>query len=92
MQSFKVVVFNEVGLHARPAAVFVQSAAKFKSKIKIRNLTNGKDFVDAKSILAVLMLGVSKDHLVEVEITGDDETLAADKLKQIIDSNFAGYL
>ncbi len=92
MQSFKAVIINEVGLHARPAAIFVQAAAKFKSKIKIRNLTNGKDFVDAKSILGVLMLGVSKDHQVEVEITGDDETLAAETLLQIIDSNFAGKI
>jgi phosphotransferase system HPr (HPr) family protein len=92
MQSFQAVVVNEVGLHARPAAVFVQSAAKFKSQIRIRNITNGKNFVDAKSILGVLMLGVSKDHQVEIEISGEDEALAAEKLKQIIDSNFAGIL
>ncbi|MBN1538114.1 MAG: HPr family phosphocarrier protein [Anaerolineales bacterium] len=92
MQSFRVVVVNEVGLHARPAAIFVQSAAKYKSEIKIRNLTNGKDFVDAKSILGVMMLGVSKDHQVEVEICGEDENAAAEKLKQIIDSDFEGLL
>jgi phosphotransferase system HPr (HPr) family protein len=79
MQKFQAVVINEVGLHARPAAVFVQSAAKFKSSIRIRNLTNGKDFVDAKSILGVLVLGVSKDHLVEVEINGEDEVGACGK-------------
>lgn len=92
MQSFQAVVINEVGLHARPAAVFVQSAAKFKSSIRIRNLTNGKDFVDAKSILGVLILGVSKDHRIEVEINGEDEDAAAEKLKAIIDSNFEGFL
>lgn len=92
MQKFQAVVINEVGLHARPAAIFVQSAAKFKSSIRIRNLTNGKDFVDAKSILGVLVLGVSKDHLVEVEINGEDEVAAAEKLKAIIDTNFEGLL
>lgn len=92
MQSFQAVVVNEVGLHARPAAVFVQTAGKFKSAIKIRNLTNGKDFVDAKSILGVLILGVSKDHLVEVEVTGEDELEAAKMLKDIIDNNFKGLL
>ena len=92
MQIFQAVVFNEVGLHARPAAVFVQSAAKFKSSIRIRNLTNGKDFVDAKSILGVLILGVSKDHRVEVEINGEDEVTAAEKLKAIFDNNFEGLL
>ncbi|NMC14214.1 MAG: HPr family phosphocarrier protein [Chloroflexi bacterium] len=92
MQSFQAVVINEVGLHARPAAVFVQTAAKFKSSVRIRNLTNGKDFVDAKSILGVLILGVSKDHLVEVEVSGEDEVEAAKTLKEIIDSNFKGLL
>ncbi len=92
MQSFQAVVINEVGLHARPAAVFVQAAAKFKSSIRIRNLTNEKNFVDAKSILGVLILGVSKDHCVEVEINGEDEVLAAKTLKQIIDSNFEGLM
>lgn len=92
MQNFQAVVKNEVGLHARPAAVFVQSAAKFKSSIRIRNLTNGKDFVDAKSILGVLILGVSKDHRVEVEINGEDEAAAVEKLKVIFDSNFEGML
>lgn len=92
MKKFQAVVINEVGLHARPAAVFVQSAAKFKSSIRIRNLTNGKDFVDAKSILGVLILGVSKDHLVEVEISGEDEEAGAEKLKAIIDNNFEGLL
>lgn len=92
MQKSQAVVINEVGLHARPAAIFVQSAAKFKSSIRIRNLTNGKDFVDAKSILGVLVLGVSKDHLVEVEINGEDEVAAAEKLKAIIDTNFEGLL
>lgn len=92
MKSFQAVVINEVGLHARPAAVFVQTAAKFKSSVRIRNLTNGKDFVDAKSILGVLILGVSKDHLVEVEVSGDDEAEAAKTLKDIIESNFKGLL
>ena len=92
MQSFTAVVVNDVGLHARPAAVFVQTAAKFKSSIKIRNLTNGKDFVDAKSILGILTLGVSKDHLVEVQLTGEDEQEAAKTLKDIFDNNFKGLL
>jgi len=92
MLSFQAVVINDVGLHARPAAVFVQTAAKFKSSVRIRNLTNGKDFVDAKSILGVLMLGVSKDHQIEVEVNGEDEDAASEKLKAIIENNFEGLL
>ncbi|MBI1879315.1 MAG: HPr family phosphocarrier protein [Chloroflexi bacterium] len=49
MVSNQFIVENEVGLHARPAALFVQTAAKFKSKIKVRNATRGTSFMDAKS-------------------------------------------
>ena len=50
------VVKNETGLHARPASLFVQKAAKFKSTIKIKK--DGKEG-NAKSIISVLSLGAS---------------------------------
>jgi len=92
MEKLKLVVINEVGLHARPAAVFVQTVNKFQSSVRVRNLTNGRDFIDAKSILGVLLLAVSKDHQIEIEIDGVDELQAAEILKTMIESDFAGYL
>lgn len=88
MQKFEVTVINEVGLHARPAAVFAQKACKFKSVIKIRNATIGNDFTNAKSIIGVLSLGVEKNHRVELEIEGEDELQAAEELKALIESDF----
>lgn len=92
MQKLELAVINEVGLHARPAAVFVQTASKFSSSIKVRNLTNGRDFVDAKSILGVLLLGVSQNHIIELDIEGSDELEAAQAIKEMIESDFAGSL
>ena len=69
METGKVKVINEVGLHARPAALFVAKAASFKSDIRIHNATKAGKWVSAKSILGVLTLGVEKDH--EIEITAD---------------------
>jgi len=92
MQRLELVVVNEVGLHARPAAIFVQTANKYKSLIKVRNLTNGRDFMDAKSILGVLILGVGNGHNIEIEIEGEDEIEAANVLKQMIESDFKGLL
>lgn len=92
MQKLELVVTNEVGLHARPAAVFVQTANKYASSIKMRNITNGREFVDAKSILGVLILGVGKNHTIEIEIEGSDEVQAAQTVKELIESDFSGLL
>lgn len=77
-----------MGLHARPAAVFVKTANRFASSIRVRNATQEKDWVDAKSILRVLTLGVEKDHTIEVTAEGDDEHDAINELEKLIRSDF----
>jgi phosphotransferase system HPr (HPr) family protein len=77
-----------VGLHARPASLFVQTANKFQSKVRVKNLTAKGDFVDAKSIIMVLTLGVMKDHEVVIQTDGADADTALDALKSLIENNF----
>lgn len=89
MQTAQLKVTNEVGLHARPAALFVNNAQNFASDILVRNLTTGSDFVDAKSILSILTLGVEKDHEIEISADGSDETEAVKALEQLILSDFS---
>ena len=60
MQVAELEVHNKSGLHARPAATFVKTAAGFRSKVTIENLTRGTNPANAKSLLAVLGCGV--DH------------------------------
>ena len=88
MAEATIQVRHKVGLHARPAALFVQTAAKFSSKIKVRNLTADGNFVDAKSIIMVLTLGVMKDHEVIIQTEGADAEAALDALKALIENNF----
>ncbi|MGE5378712.1 MAG: HPr family phosphocarrier protein [Bacteroidota bacterium] len=83
-----IPVRNKVGLHARPAALFVQTAAKSSCTIKIRNLTTNGGFVDAKSIIMVLTLGVMKDHEVVIQADGPDEETALASLQSLIEGNF----
>jgi phosphotransferase system HPr (HPr) family protein len=90
MQSIALKVINEVGLHARPAAEFVKLAAQFKSKVMVRNLTRASAAVDAKSILSILVLGVEKDHEIELTSEGEDEVQAIQSLRELIESDFAG--
>ena len=89
MQAKTFIIQNQVGLHARPAALFVQTAAKFKAKIKVRNTTRGTPPVDAKSIIGVLGLGVARGHEIEVVAEGEDEQAALEAFTRLIESDFA---
>ncbi len=88
MAEATILVRNKVGLHARPASLFVQTAAKFSSKVKVKNLTANGNFVDAKSIIMVLTLGVMKDHEVVIQTEGEDADAALAALKSLIESDF----
>lgn len=90
MQNIRLNIINEVGLHARPAAEFVKTAAQFKCKLTVRNATKDSASVDAKSILSVLTLGVEKNHEIEISAEGEDEMQAIQTLRELIVSDFAG--
>lgn len=84
----ELTVNSEQGLHARPADLFMRTANKFKSDIQICNLTNRSDFVNAKSILKILALGVYHGYRVQLRISGVDEKEAAAELCSLVNSNF----
>ena len=88
MAEATIQVRHKIGLHARPAAMFVQTATKFSSKVKVKNLTSNGNFVDAKSIIMVLTLGVMKDHEVVIQTDGADADAALEALKSLIEANF----
>lgn len=77
---FEAVVQHPAGLHARPAAKFVEKAATFPCKITIQNLENDKPAANAKSILAVLSLEIARGNRVRVQADGER---AADALKEL---------
>ena len=88
MAEATIQVKHKVGLHARPASLFVQTAAKFSSAIKVKNLSANGNFVDAKSIIMVLTLGVMKDHEIQIQAEGADEADAVAALQALIKNNF----
>ena len=79
-----LTVRHKLGLHARPAAMFVQTANKFKSKIQVQNATKTRGPVDAKSILGVLTLGVVQDDEIALSIDGPDAAEALTALTSLI--------
>jgi phosphocarrier protein HPr len=85
MPEIAVIVRNKVGLHARPAALFVQTAQQFVSDITVAN----KDHrANAKSILNVLTLGANQGAEIVIQAEGEDAESALDALKSLVDANF----
>ncbi|MBL7070100.1 MAG: HPr family phosphocarrier protein [Candidatus Omnitrophica bacterium] len=77
----KITVKNKSGLHARPAALFVQVANKFDSRITVKNDT---EEVNGKSIMGILMLGAEQGSEIIIEAEGHDAQAALVELEKII--------
>ncbi|MCX5701088.1 MAG: HPr family phosphocarrier protein [Candidatus Omnitrophica bacterium] len=77
----ELIVKNKQGLHARPAALFVQVANKFDSRIIVRR---DEEEVNGKSIMGILMLGAEKGSVIIIEADGEDAVLAMEELEKII--------
>lgn len=81
----QVEIKNKLGLHARPAALFVKAAAKFKSDVFV-----GRDEheVNGKSIMGVMMLAAEMGCVLTITVAGVDEKEAMETLVALIDSKF----
>lgn len=86
MYQKEIIVSNQVGLHSRPATFFIQKANEFKSSIWIERENRR---VNAKSLLGVLSLGISRGVEIKISAEGVDETEAVDALIALIANNFA---
>ena len=87
-KSLEITIRHEVGLHARPAAMFVKVANIFLSQITVKNLSNESDQVDAKSILGILSSGVQMNDRIRITAEGEDEDEALAALRDLIANNF----
>jgi phosphotransferase system HPr (HPr) family protein len=85
MQTTSIVVRNKVGLHARPAALFVQAAMAHHSNISV---TKGEKSGNAKSIIGILALGIQQNDKITINADGHDEMEALTALTKLIDDNF----
>lgn len=85
MKKEKVILQNETGLHARPAGELAKLASTFKSDV---NLTvNGKT-ISAKSILAIMSLGIKANAEIEIECNGEDEETATTQIVEAFNNKF----
>ena len=85
MVTQEVTINNEVGLHARPATFFIQKANEFKSGIWVEK---DERRVNAKSLLGVLALGITKGTTITLLADGGDEKEAVAALSELVSGNF----
>jgi phosphocarrier protein HPr len=80
-----VIVRNQPGIHARPAALFVRKAAEYKSEVFVQH---GELTVNGKSIMGVMMLAAETGAELLIRATGPDEEQAVNALVQLVHSRF----
>jgi len=85
MAQRNVVIGSSVGLHARPAALFVQAAARQPVTVKIAKV--GSDPVDARSILSVLALDARNGEEVVLSAEGEGDEKALAELAELLQSD-----
>mgnify|MGYP004451715607 FL=1 len=85
MVTQEVTINNEVGLHARPATFFIQKANEFKSGMWVEKEERR---VNAKSLLGVLSLGITKGTTITLLADGSDEKEAVAALSELVSGNF----
>jgi phosphocarrier protein len=81
----QITVKNRAGIHARPAALIVQTAGKFESQIQI---AKDSEEINAKSIMGIITLGAGYDTELKISADGPDEQEAVDALVRLFDNRF----
>ena len=80
----EITVMNLQGLHARPAAMFVQIANKYDSKIMVKK---DHEHVNGKSIMGILMLGAQHKSIIKILANGEDAQEAINELEGFLTKN-----
>jgi phosphocarrier protein len=80
-----VRITNQLGMHARPSALFVKTSSGFKAEITVQ-----KDDVEVngKSIMSLMMLAAEHNSEITIRAKGDDENAALEALVKLFEANF----
>ncbi|MBU0951560.1 MAG: HPr family phosphocarrier protein [Elusimicrobia bacterium] len=85
MQETNLTVRNKLGLHARPAAMFVQLTTKYKSAIKV---FKGDQEVDGKSIMGLMTLAAEMGSQIKIVAEGEDEQDLINGISELVENRF----
>ncbi|MBX3354796.1 MAG: HPr family phosphocarrier protein [Phycisphaeraceae bacterium] len=87
MVSARIVIQNKLGLHARPAMTFTETASRFQASVTVRRC-DGDETVDGKSIMQMLLLAGTQGTELEICVDGTDEAAALDALVTLVNRRF----
>lgn len=88
MYEKSVTIKNEIGLHARPASLFIQEAIRYQSDIEV--VKDDKKY-NGKSIMGILSMSASKGQTITIRATGEDEEAAVDALVDLVQTKLSDY-
>lgn len=84
-ERIELTISDPHGLHARPAALFVRTAARFSSSVRLRKVDGDGPEVNAKSIMEVMTAGIDQGSRLEVVAEGEDAPEAVRALTALIE-------
>lgn len=84
-RAVKVTIRNKLGLHARPATAFAQTAGGFSCAVTV--IKDNESF-DGKSVMELMMLAATKGTELEVSAEGDDAEACLDELTKLVERGF----
>ena len=87
MAETQLVIRNQLGLHARACALFVKTAAQYRSQVYV---SRDDLEVNGKSIMGVMMLAAEEGSIIKVRTEGDDDQAALEALRELVDGKFGG--
>ena len=85
MEEREITIKNRAGIHARPAALIVQTANKYDAQISFEK---DDDRVNGKSIMGIITLGAGYNTKLKVIAEGDDEKQAVDAIAALFEKRF----
>lgn len=89
MTEKEFVISNKLGLHARPAALFVQTSARHKCRVQVTKDAGGEEMVvNGKSVMGLMMLAAACGEKIKVTLEGPDEAQALKAFEDLFARNF----
>lgn len=84
MKTFSYTIKDEIGIHARPAGILSKLAKQFSSEITV---AKGEQSTDARKLMMLMGMGIKCGDTVTVSISGEDEAVAFEKMKEFFEKN-----
>lgn len=81
----EITIINRLGLHARPAAMFVRAASRYRAEVWVKK---GDEEINGKSIMGLMMLAAGQGSKLRIRCEGPDADKALEEIEQLINARF----